>query len=952
MSTIYEYLDKKREDNPDFYIYDDFQLYDKLKGEDQSLPTWEQAETPTIPQVSGQKSHERKQNPDFVNQLFDLTDWTIDEGSANWAKSAYNNSITGLAYQMYNGEQRFQLDDYNPGIAEDIFSAVLSFAMPMDVATMWMGGFLGKGAMWGGSKLAGEGFKLAAKENLVKMGLKEGGKKLSKSQLRKESTEQLAKRTAKISDYVDGMLSEGSYGALFAQSAPKAAGAIGQGTTLAVFEGTRGGMQAAVDGTDVWEGIGEGVMHGGIMGGVAGFVGASLNLKHADLFNKAQKGPLTRREAQQKMMTGIGGQVAAEAGVFTAPELKNFVTDDDYAFRDLFKSFATNVGMMGILKVQHKAQSKLWQKGKDSIREFMENEGIIEVQSNKSAESAYDSLEKTMQENAEGAETPAQKEIADLQRKEVKKLVENTKKNAKVKEEEWNKWETDFDAATKKIEAHETIKDPKLKKKVAEETIADLVGIVNNINKVYATAEKNLAYYKNLGPEVQSAREGKIQEYERFKKDWKEQIMDPLNNMKEVEIKSKPLDAKGQMESRVDFREAFDLAKKLESEGNKIPMEELMRGVEGVNERGEISEEANLSKLKERADVILDKYVEKPRVDVEKIVTDVKLTQIKKQEEFKETETEAFGKDIDTKLADIRQSEKSPTSKGLSTQIIAVEGEILKNGLSDKIHTGKGAAKFTFEPTRLQSAKYEQSKDVLQFMSTELSRKRNPGEKSAELLKIADKFARFLAKKDKSLFEIEDKFIEEYIDSNPAGHREGISSLIKHISKIGGKYSGILETGLTITTGEDVYDLYRDRAKGDKVEGVLSTKAEFSPTKIDKKAGTIVVGTKTKPKIKPITDKLSAQLTALDLKAESNPKEGHKDFLFTKTNNEALITDEVNALTKHIFGKRIQPSGGEARAFRYARLQHAKNKYGKDSPEYHAIDKFSIGHGESPKVDA
>ena len=30
-------------------------------------------------------------------------------------------------------------------------------------------------------------------------------------------------------------------------------------------------------------------------------------------------------------MTGIGGQVAAEAGVFTAPELKNFVTDDDYA---------------------------------------------------------------------------------------------------------------------------------------------------------------------------------------------------------------------------------------------------------------------------------------------------------------------------------------------------------------------------------------------------------------------------------------------------------------------------------------------------------------------------------------------------------------------------------------------------------------------------------------------
>ena len=36
-------------------------------------------------------------------------------------------------------------------------------------------------------------------------------------------------------------------------------------------------MQAAVDGEDVWAGIGHGVMHGGIMGGLIGAHGASLN---------------------------------------------------------------------------------------------------------------------------------------------------------------------------------------------------------------------------------------------------------------------------------------------------------------------------------------------------------------------------------------------------------------------------------------------------------------------------------------------------------------------------------------------------------------------------------------------------------------------------------------------------------------------------------------------------
>ena len=172
--TIQEYLNKKRQDNPDFSTLSDLTLYKKLKNEqDQNLPSLQsQVGTSTKTPQKGQKAYQRKVNPDSVNALFDWTDWGINDESAEWAKSAYNSSITGLAYQMYNGEQRFNLDGYNPGMVSDIFSSVLSFMMPMDFATMFVGGAIGKGM----SGLAGYGMRAAATENLVKLGGKTAAK--------------------------------------------------------------------------------------------------------------------------------------------------------------------------------------------------------------------------------------------------------------------------------------------------------------------------------------------------------------------------------------------------------------------------------------------------------------------------------------------------------------------------------------------------------------------------------------------------------------------------------------------------------------------------------------------------------------------------------------------------------------------------------------------------------
>ena len=105
MATIYEYLDKKRQEEPFYKNYSYSSLYKSLKGSDPNLPKWEAVDQSLQEQQKDLKFYEQEQNPSFVNSLFEWSDYTIDESSAKWKKQAYNNSITGMAYQMYHGKQ-------------------------------------------------------------------------------------------------------------------------------------------------------------------------------------------------------------------------------------------------------------------------------------------------------------------------------------------------------------------------------------------------------------------------------------------------------------------------------------------------------------------------------------------------------------------------------------------------------------------------------------------------------------------------------------------------------------------------------------------------------------------------------------------------------------------------------------------------------------------------------
>ena len=92
MATVFDYLEKLKQENPEYRRLNNTALYKKLKGQDANMPSWKSLDTPsTISTVTD------KTSPTFINSLLNWTDYGINETSAGFVKSAYNNSITGPA---------------------------------------------------------------------------------------------------------------------------------------------------------------------------------------------------------------------------------------------------------------------------------------------------------------------------------------------------------------------------------------------------------------------------------------------------------------------------------------------------------------------------------------------------------------------------------------------------------------------------------------------------------------------------------------------------------------------------------------------------------------------------------------------------------------------------------------------------------------------------------------
>ena len=156
------YLEEYKKENPRYSGISNDKLYGVLKDRRVDVP-----EDSGLNEMFKAPTSQYSDKED-MNSLQKMSDWFIDENSSAWMRAAYNNSLTGMTEEMITGKKRYDLDDYDPGIIEDVFSTALSFLMPLDIATMFVGGSVGakiaapmiKGVQKkAGIALTGAGFK-------------------------------------------------------------------------------------------------------------------------------------------------------------------------------------------------------------------------------------------------------------------------------------------------------------------------------------------------------------------------------------------------------------------------------------------------------------------------------------------------------------------------------------------------------------------------------------------------------------------------------------------------------------------------------------------------------------------------------------------------------------------------------------------------------------------------
>lgn len=918
MATVNEYLEKLRQENPQLRSITDFDLYRTLKDQDENMPSWESVDASLSKAKRTKNKHELKQNPDFLNSFFDWTDWGINESSANWAKSAYNNSITGLAYQLHNGEEKFDLDNYDPGIVEDIFSAVLSFSMPFDIASMFVGGLGGK-ALGG---LAGS----AQKQAIVKhLSTKAGMKSIGIEGIKKKATrEKLAKA------YAEDLIEKKGYSTLFGAYAPRANAVINQGSTLAVFEGVRGGMQAAVDGTNIWEGIGHGVMHGGIMGGIAGFTGASLNIKHAKLFNKLKKGPLTAKEKIAYNTTGVIGQVGAEATVFTAPDLKNVITEDGYTMKDLMRNWAVNMGMMGILK----AKSKLMKEGQLELAKYMKEEGEGKASNSKKSKESHKELEETVNNLPE--ETAEQRQAKKDAQKEVQRFVENQLKNEDVDIKDYENWEKDFNEAIDIINKGD-------KAILTDKGVENILKVKSQVDKVIGAMNRNISRYNK---DYNIERRAEIELLEALTRRFEKEIIEPMNDMNKAETSIKKRNKGEERQIEFNFNEALSDAKRLAKEGDTKPLEILTRNLKGYDaSKQELTKNIDYGQLERRAEDYAKtrKFLEKRKEDID---TD------------KETSKDKFEKEQGEAYDNIKEAEaeiqKLEADVNLSTAERQKQLQLQKNRKNIQSKEFKSEQGDTKE---IQRKAYNENKKVLDSYAKDkiLATRGTPGAK----LNFAEKFSKHLAEQGKNFFKLTDKDIVDYLNKVGATptNRASMRYFIEHLSKLRARHGRELFKNYNDFTllesadkGVDLATLTTQHKKAQVDVGFRVPGSKFSNTNITKNKLTIFG--KGVEIIKLVSDGLSKALKdvvkySLNLRTESPL--GHKDWMFKTITGEALTTSEVNVLVKQFFGERIFTKGeaGEGRLFRKSIEEWVVSKKDKvenwDKYEF-AVDKIIVGH--------
>ncbi len=955
MSYI-QYLNDQREKNPTYKAYGNARLYEKLYLTDPNMPKdWEFMNEKIKNRKSKRKKQQDRNSPSFVNSLLEMSDYgMINEDSWEWVKKSYNDSATGMAYQLATGQAKFGLDpEWEANIGEDILSLVLGFTMPLDLALMFTGGWVGKAGLAASSSSKAVQ-RLAAKE----MVRKSGGKITTKQ----------AKNHVKkvVSNESDGM------GILFPKTQEKAAllsqfaapvkSMMGmQASTLAVFEGVKGGLTEAVYGGDWKKGVRDGVMHGGMMGGVAGFVGGSLNVVNAALHSKAvakaYQGTAERAAAKitkkigkdaAKASTGKVGQVLAEGTAFTIPDVYKTITDDNFTLKDLTRNALVNIGMMGLLKAKH----SLIGEGKREALDYVKR--ITKDQRNKIETDIHiDNISRSLDEGKGDAEGVGQK-VYDKSISIAKKYLSKASDKlndidlidggvGKLSLEEIRKLEKSIDKLESDIKSGKP--DEKIHWKDYNDHMQTIFAISELLNKSIGMHKKDATIKKSV-----------IKRLENLQEKWDGEIIGELRNKgkmgKERIYSSKEKSTIRQkltdyIENAIKYKSKASIKNFLIDNEGSIKTKYDKKGnlkdikIDEKNIRWDLLEqklEAYTPKSKKEIQVGKDIYSAKDVEGKNKGLTEgiVDTTTKKREGGLKyvhETKRKDERKTVDERIQELTEIIGSKNSLASEVFNAAKERKLLEKSKEINKDSVEGLD---------ANAAYQKSKSILLHYAEQLGlnkiiKRKKPlaEESSIDRMNFLNRFTKWLAtERGKSLHELTNKDIDAWMESEGKGyHKTDLVSLFETLKK----NSMLLNPqALTYTTPSEIVSLLKpigdtatEGLEGARTKHILGKESteywNFGKNFVE------YVQSKTNRIKKYVTDDVGEKLVKLFNRQEGGI--GAEAFMFKNVDYKPITGKTLRPLIQMIFGVKNIPVGmaGEHRAFRYSFMQWAVEKYGEGS---------------------
>ena len=339
---------------------------------------------------------------DSVNPIAWLWSYGVDKDSWKWRKSSYLNSMSYEIERALSDKAEDRLDfrpeTYHPNLGEEVLTSVMSLFYPADFIAMRAGGQLG-------GSLAGNKF--------IKKGL---ANKIVKGN-----------RFNKVFPNAGASNIENSV----------MGGSAGAGS-FATYESGKAVLKGYNDGLSTGEifskGL-EGFAHGLVLGGLSGATGGYLRGKNIQaVAEKEAANIITKNMRIKQWLTGEGGQIGAETGIFTVDHLRQVANEkggwEKLEANDIFHSLATSFGTILGAKGIHKTIEKLPEAYKKAIEENSEKqwkernnkteESIKNVEDSLNNDSAlkgnnaYDTINNAIQKGKKGLNDFLIKEGIDL----------------------------------------------------------------------------------------------------------------------------------------------------------------------------------------------------------------------------------------------------------------------------------------------------------------------------------------------------------------------------------------------------------------------------------------------------------------------------------------------------------------------------------------------------------